>query len=118
MRITDVETIALHREINAWGRGTLNQDIVLVKVHTDAGITGLSYLPLIQLWRAGDAAGPGEGSHARPVIGMIHGHLKRMLLGKDPFNVARLWEDMYYGSHRFNKTGVTLQCISVLEIAL
>lgn len=118
MRIVGVDTVTLYRELEAWGMGKVDQDIVLIQVHTDEGITGISYLPLIQLSRTGGKLTPAQGSHAGAIVPLIEQHFQPLLLGQHPFAVERIWEEMYKSCYRFNKKGLAAQCLSALDVAL
>ena len=117
MRITDVETVTLYRQLDAWGMGKIDQDIVLIRIQTDGGITGISYLPLIQMFRK-DKPGASGGSHARPIVAFISDHFKPLLVGEDPAAIERLWELMYGSILRFNRKGPAMQCLGALDVAL
>ena len=86
MKITDVEAIILRLpEIQA--RTDWSQDALLVKISTDAGITG---------WGEVD----GCPAVAKAVIEAGYSHtqvngLRAILLGEDPLATTRLWDKMY-----------------------
>lgn len=110
MRITDVEPIVLRlpdlRPDDADG----TQDTLLVRVHTDDGLVGL-----------GEADTSPEVARAAilaPVSHLIARGLREALIGQDPFDVTRLWHDMYRASIYFGRQGVALQAMSAVDIAL
>ena len=110
MRITDVEPIVLRlpdlRPDDADG----TQDTLLVRVHTDDGLVGL-----------GEADTSPEVARAAilaPISHLIARGLREVLIGQDPFDVARLWHDMYQSSIYFGRQGVALQAMSAVDIAL
>src|SRR5262249_7830247 len=41
-----------------------------------------------------------------------------LILGEDPFHIARLWQKMYRGAIYFGRRGVVLHAMSGIEIAL
>ncbi len=108
MKITDIETIVCsdQAEFGDLGGG---REVVLVKVHTDAGITGISYFPTLIA---------SFGGHGRIAASIIAGPLKNILVGEDPLSIERLWEKMFNGTMRWGRRGITMHCIAALDIAL
>ncbi len=110
MRITEVETIILrlpNLEADACD-GT--QDTLLVRVHTDEGLSGL-----------GEADTSPEVARAvvlAPASHLIARGLREVLVGQDPFEVTRLWHAMYHASIYYGRQGVALQAMSAVDIAL
>lgn len=49
---------------------------------------------------------------------IVEQHLSRFLLGQDPFDVTRLWDQMYRSSLPYGRKGIALYGISALDIAL
>ena len=91
MKITNVSTAVIEGNFN-W---------VLVRVETDGGITGL-----------------GEAYWGVGVAELVH-KAKPLLIGEDPFNVARLYEMMIRClSGEGSLAGATVTAISGIEIAL
>lgn len=109
MRITDIETIVLRVPPKGapceWG-----EDAVLVRVHTDAGITG---------------TGETDSSPymVRAFIEAAHSNLacfglKELLIGENPLEVQRLWDKMYNYSSYMGRRGAGIHAISAVDIAL
>ena len=110
MKITDVEAIVLRcrDEIQDIADGT--QDALIVRVHTDEGITGIGEVdssPMVV-----KAAIEAPKSHA------ICSGLRELLLGENPLEIGRLWEKMYRGSIFFGRRGVGIHAMSGIDIAL
>src|SRR3972149_9322144 len=87
MKITDIETIALtipHPPGHLWIKGGISAtgwDLLVVRVHTDEGISGI-----------------GEAYHLKSpwaVISTIERSLKPMLIGHDPFDSGQLYAKMF-----------------------
>lgn len=79
----------------------------VLRLHTDAGVTGL-----------GEAA-VGFAIGALGAAGMIEDLVNHLILGQDPFAVEHLWQEMY--DHSFWAKGggsVTFAAISAIETAL
>jgi L-alanine-DL-glutamate epimerase-like enolase superfamily enzyme len=92
----------------------------LVEIDTDAGLTGL-----------GEAkVGAGNLGNYAAVVETIRSELAPRLVGRDPRDIARLWEAMYNGGRAPNveregrtfpiigRRGVTISAISGVDIAL
>jgi D-galactarolactone cycloisomerase len=75
----------------------------LVRVETDSGIVG---------WGEGGQYGPSE-----PVAACVDQVLAPRLIGRDPTEPTRLWEDMYVFSRDFGQKGTYIEAISALDIA-
>ncbi len=96
MEITTIETIALVDPGKAAE--------TLVRVHTDAGISGI-----------GQAESP---SLVIDAIIRADGGLEEILRGEDPLQVERLWQKMYASTGLFGRRGVTIAAIGAVETAL
>ncbi len=75
---------------------------VLVRVHTDDGLSGVG------------SVGVGSGAAAY----VIEHHLKPLLLGQNPFDVELLWEKMFRATLNYGRKGLVLEAISAIDIAL
>lgn len=75
---------------------------IWVRIHTDEGITGL-----------GETYPLGEAE-----CGVIRGRFASMLIGQNPLEIERLWQDMFrvIGFHGW--AGAELRAISAIDIAL
>ena len=109
MRITDVTTIKLRYELPAPMADAIHyipdRPLLLVQVHTDAGIVGL-----------GEAAA--YGGSMESVESLVVGELKRTIVGEDPFRVEKLWSMMATRAHQRGKRGMLMMAISGVDIAL
>lgn len=76
----------------------------LVRIQTDAGITG---------WGEGGQYGPAE-----PVAACVDQVLAPRLIGRDPRQPVRIWEELYAFSRDFGQRGTYVEAISALDIAL
>jgi L-rhamnonate dehydratase len=70
-----------------------------VEITTDKGITGYGN------------GGPGGGD-------VVIGHLKKLLMGKDPFNIERNWDLCWRSTMSYGRMGVTMNAISGVDMAL
>ena len=110
MKITDVEAIVLRQAVVDEGIADGSQDDLVVRIHTDEGITGIGEVDsspeLVQ------ALVQAPSSHAVAVS------LRDVLIGEDPLDVERLWQKMYRGLIYFGRRGIAVHAISGLDIAL
>ena len=109
LKITDVQALYLRLpEIKA--RTDSSQDALIVRVETDAGITG---------WGEVD----GSPWVTKAIIDAPMSHtlvtgLRVLLLGEDPFDIARLWRKMYEGTLYYGREGAVIQAMAGIDIAL
>ncbi len=117
MKITDVQVIVLESP-DAYGASGGGEEahgikyLGLVKVETDAGITGYADLETQPHVAKAIVDAPSEGS----VSGFLG--LRSVLIGEDPIEVERLWHKMYMGSVYYGRRGAVMQVISGIDIAL
>lgn len=108
MKITKVEPIVLKMKLNGKQRFAYSQAwydsrvIMIVKVETDAGITG---------W--GEAFGPAFVHKS-----IIESVYAPMLIGMDPFDNTVIWEMLYNRLQDHGQKGVTIEAMSAIDIAL
>ena len=77
-------------------------DWLIVEIFTDDGHVGI-----------GNAAlSPQIAKH------VIDLHLKPLLIGKDPWDVERLWQHMYRATMAFGRKGIGMVAISAVDLAL
>lgn len=87
----------------------------LVKVSTDAGITGYSDVETCA--PVAKAAIDAPRWSSEPGMECFDG-LASLIIGENPIEVERLWYRMYRGSVYYGRRGVTMQAISAIDIAL
>ncbi|SHJ44657.1 L-alanine-DL-glutamate epimerase [Dethiosulfatibacter aminovorans DSM 17477] len=109
MYITDVEVICLRvpprGKICVWG-----EDAVVVRIHTDEGITGVGESdtsPLVV-----------KSIIETPNSNLACFGLKEVLLGKNPLEIEKLWKEMYEKSNYLGRRGAGIHAISAVDIAL
>ncbi len=117
MKITDVQVMVLESP-DAYGASASGEEahgikyLGIVKVKTDAGITGYADLETQPHVAKAIVDAPSEGS-----VAGFYG-LRSVLIGEDPFEVERLWHKMYMGSVYYGRRGAAMQVISGIDIAL
>jgi L-rhamnonate dehydratase len=109
MKITEVETLHLRLpSVVAECNGT--QDALLVKIHTDTGLTGIG--------EADSSPHVVKAIFDAPMSHTLACGLRELLLGEDPRDIERLWEKMYRGTIYFGRRGAAIQALSGADIAL
>jgi L-rhamnonate dehydratase len=117
MKITAVNVIVLESP-DAYGSEEGGEEahgikyLGLVKIETDAGITGYADLETQPHVAQAIVNAPSEGS-----VAGFHG-LRSVLIGEDPFEVERLWHKMYMATVYYGRRGAAMQVISGIDIAL
>jgi L-alanine-DL-glutamate epimerase-like enolase superfamily enzyme len=108
MKITEVEPIHLRiPDVEDVADGT--QDVLVVLIHTDAGVTGI-----------GEAASQSYVAKAvfeAPRSAQRRHGLRHLLIGQDPLDEG-LWDHMYHHTNRYGRRGVAIHAISAADIAL
>jgi len=109
MKITEVETLHLRLpDVAEIADGT--QDVLVVRLHTDDGLTGIgevtsqSYVCKACF----DAPRSAERRHG----------LRHLLIGQEVDEPARLWEHLYYHTNRYGRRGAAIHAISGADIAI
>jgi len=109
MKITDIETIILRLpEVLPNGDGL--QDVLIIRVHTDAGIVGLGEVhtsPLVA-----------RAIIEAPISQLTVQGFRQLLVGRDPLKINELWQLMYNCSTTFGRRGIVVHVISGIDIAL
>jgi L-alanine-DL-glutamate epimerase-like enolase superfamily enzyme len=113
MKITDVEVLILEAPGDyAAPRGAEEaygyKHLVLLRVHTDEGITGVA-----------DVESQPHVVKAivdAPQRELFNG-LRHLVVGEDPFEVERLWHRMFERTYYYGRRGAVLQAISGIDIA-
>lgn len=109
LKITEVEVIHLRvpalDEACEWG-----EDGVLIRVHTNAGITGVgesdsSPMMIEACIKASQSHGSSQG-------------LERLLIGENPLEIERLYTKMYNGTHYAGRRSTMIHAISAIDMAL
>lgn len=109
MKITSVETVIIRLPVVLpIGDGT--QDTLIVKVHTDEGLTGLG--------EAHTSPWVARAVIEAPMSAMAARGLAEIVVGQDPLDIAPLWEKMYSLSMVYGRRGVVIHALSAIDMAL
>src|SRR5580658_6768938 len=109
MKITRVEAIYL-RQPEVRFLCDSGQDALIVRVETDAGITGIGEVDSNPMAAKGAIEGPFSHTTACG--------LAQVVVGEDPFETERLWHKMYSANIYGGRRGVGLHAISGIDMAL
>jgi len=113
VKITKVEAIILEspRDYGVYaGESAGPRFRSLLRVSTDQGIDGWSEIETQPHVLKAVIDAPGDGS------GMFEG-LGRLVVGRDPFEIERFWDELYTGTIYYGRRGVVLQAISGVDLA-
>lgn len=107
MKVTDITCHLLQSKVDrpfTSARGWLytTRSSCIVEISTDAGITG---------W--GECYGPAAVNKT-----IIETQYRQRLIGRDPFDVEVVWEDLYNRVKDYGLTGMTITALSGVDIAL
>jgi len=109
MKISNVTAIILKLpEISTAADGT--QDDLILKVETDAGITGYGEVDTSPY--VGKAVVDAYMSH-----GTCYG-LREILIGLDPFDYEQIWNEMWAKTYYYGRTGPVIHVMSGIDMAL
>ncbi|MBN4064758.1 mandelate racemase/muconate lactonizing enzyme family protein [Dehalococcoides mccartyi] len=75
----------------------------LVRIFTDEGVEGI---------------GECSPMNVEVMSYFVEKSLKPLLMGKNPLDIERLWDDMYFGTHKLGTSGIQPSAISGVDIAL
>ncbi|MSV29862.1 MAG: mandelate racemase/muconate lactonizing enzyme family protein [Bryobacterales bacterium] len=109
MKIVSVEALHLRLpNIEEIADGT--QDVLIIRIHTDAGITGIGEVSSQSYVCKAIFEAPRSAERR-------HG-LANLLVGRDPLEVEDLWRYMYHQTNRYGRRGAAIHAISGADIAL
>ena len=109
MKVTRVETIYL-RLPQVKEQCDSGQDALVVRVETDAGITGIGEVDSSPLAVKGAIDGP--FSHTTTT------GLANVIVGEDPFETEKLWHKMYRANIYAGRRGIGIHAMSGIDMAL
>ncbi len=109
MKITRVETIYL-RQPEVKFQCDSGQDALIIKVYTDAGITGIGEVDSNPWGAKGIIDGPFSHTTAAGLASLV--------VGEDPFETEKIWHKMYRGNIYGGRRGVAIHAMSGIDMAL
>ena len=109
MKIVDVEAFVLANQEDVTGPDPTHQ-AVIVRVTTDSGISGYG--------ESSSSPHLVKAAIEAPSFFAISRSMKEIVVGRDPFDHAYIWEDVYRLTSYPGKRGVVIHALSALDIAL
>ncbi len=109
MKITKVEALYL-RLPQIKQQADSGQDALIVRIETDAGITGIGEVDSSPMAVKGAIEGP--YSHA------ITSGLGDLILGEDPLETEKIWYKMYVANIYAGRSGIGFHAMSGIDMAL
>src|SRR5580704_12903931 len=83
----------------SWGIAVLGS--IVVEIETKGGLVGIA-----------------TGLGGPPACFLIEKHFRRFLIGADPRDINRIWDQIYRASMPYGRKGVTVAALSVVDLAL
>lgn len=109
MKITEVEAIYV-RLPQVQEQCDSGQDALIVRIHTDEGVTGIGEVDSAPLAVRGMILGP--YSHTTSA------GLRSLLIGEDPLQTEYLWDKMYRANIYAGRFGIGIHAMSGIDLAL
>jgi L-rhamnonate dehydratase len=109
MKITHVETIYLRQPEVKWQCDS-GQDALVVRVETDAGITGIGEVDSNPMAAKGAIDGPFSHTTACGLAEIVR--------GEDPFETEKIWHKMYRANIYGGRRGAGFHAMSGIDMAL
>lgn len=110
MKITQVEVIPLRIASVSSSANDGAQETVIVRIHTDAGITGIGEVDASPFMVKAVLEAP--SSHNWSLS------FQDLLIGENPLDVERLWDKMYQGTIYTGRRGLVIHAIGAVDLAL
>jgi L-alanine-DL-glutamate epimerase-like enolase superfamily enzyme len=110
MEITDVVVHTLSVDAVEGAKADGTQDAAIIEVETDEGITGIG--------EADSSPAVVEAIVNAPVSHDKSAGLKAVLLGRDPFDVEALWNEMFDRTYFYGRKGAAITAMSGVDMAL
>ena len=73
---------------------------------------------VVEIEAADGSIGIATGMGGEPACFLIEKHFRRFLMGSDPRDTSRIWDQMFRASMFYGRKGLTMTAISVVDLAL
>jgi L-rhamnonate dehydratase len=110
IQITDVEAVVLRMPDFDTSRTDSSRDALIVRITTDAGITGFGEVDSAPWAVKAVIEAPSSHTLARG--------LREVVLGCDPLDVQQLWHAMYEATLYIGRSGVVMHAMAGIDLAL
>lgn len=110
MEITDVIVHTLSLDAVESTKADASQDASIIEVETDAGITGIG--------EADSSPAVVQAIVDAPVSHDKSQGLRQLLVGRDPFDVEVLWNEMFDKTYYYGRKGAAITAMSGIDTAL
>jgi L-alanine-DL-glutamate epimerase-like enolase superfamily enzyme len=110
MEITDVVVHTLSLDAVEGARANGTQDAAVIEVETDAGVTGVG--------EADSSPAVVEAVVNAPASHDKSAGLAEVVVGRDPFDVEVLWDEMFERSYFYGRKGAAITAMSGIDMAL
>ena len=110
MKIVKVEAIPVRQKGEIKEINDSAQDGIIVRVTTDEGIVGYGEVD--------SAPWVIKSIIESPVSHRTCQGLANVVVGRDPFDYRKIWDDMYLASLFYGQHGVAIQAMSGIDIAI
>ena len=110
MKITGIEAIPLRISDLDWTRADGVYDDIIVRVRTDAGITGVGEADASPEVVKALVEAPASWARCRGLASVV--------IGEDALHIERLWDMMYRATLLMGQGGATMEAISAIDMAL
>ena len=117
-----------HIDMSFWGDFAARQDelrlVTLMAIHPQYRHPLSSWFPrdamcVVEVQTDGGLVGTGWcEDYARATSAIIENHLTKLLVGADPLERSRLWDQMFRSTMPYGRKGAALYAISAVDIAL
>jgi len=110
MIITKVEALMVRQPGEKKLINDSTQDLIIIRIQTDEGITGYGEVD--------SAPWVIKSIIDAPVSCRVVQGLANVVVGKDPSDVAKIWDDMYIASMYYGGYGAAIHAMSGIDIAI
>lgn len=110
MKITKVEAIPVRQKGEIQKINDSSQDGIIIKIYTDEGIVGYGEVD--------SAPWVVKAIIDSPVSHRICQGLGQAIIGEDPFDTEKIWDNMYLCSMFYGRRGAVIHAMSGIDIAL
>lgn len=79
---------------------------------------GMGGRVIVQIIADNGLEGLGESTGGMATASIVHEHLRRILIGKDPRDIEKLWDMMFKVTLPYGRKGIPIMAVSAVDLAL